>query len=205
MSLSVTLIGAGGHATVVIAAARAMRLNVRRILDDRTAAWGGALMGVPIEGGSHLLEEGEPAHIAIGANRARLEIAARLPGRWVTIIHPFSWLDASVQPGEGSLICAGAVVQPGAVISPQSIINTGSSVDHDCILGPGVQVAPGAVLGGCVILEKGAFVGIGACLHQGAEMGPWSVLGGGAFLKGKVPEGEVWAGVPARLIKSPPY
>jgi sugar O-acyltransferase (sialic acid O-acetyltransferase NeuD family) len=185
---------------VVIGAARALGWQVRRVLDDSPSSWGTLLMGVPVEGGSSLLEEGEPCHIAIGHNETRLKLASSLQGLWTTIVHPSAFVDPSALVGEGVLICAGAVVQPEASIGPFSIINTKASVDHECLLERGAQAAPGASLGGRVVMEEGAFAGIGCSIHQGSRLGAWSVLGGGAFLKGSIPPGEVWAGVPARPL-----
>lgn len=190
---------------MVIAAARAVGLEPWRILDDSEAAWGSEIMGVPIAGGLGLLEPDEAAHIAIGSNVARRRIAeARPEAAWTTILHPFSWICPTASIGPGSLVCAGAVIQPEAVLGPHVIVNTRASVDHECELGGYAQAAPGAALGGRVKIGLEGYAGIGCSVHQGSEIGERAVLGGGAFLKGSIPQGEVWAGVPARRLTPRP-
>lgn len=179
--MNVTVIGAGGHGKVVVGAVLACGGSVRRILDDNEASWGQRIMGIEVEGGLDLLGDGEAAHIAIGSNRVRELISVRRPGvSWASIIHPTAWVDPTASIGPGSLICAGAIVQPEAEIGRHCIVNTRASVDHECVLEDYAQVAPGASLGGQVRLEQGAYAGIGCAVHQGARLDRWSVLGGGA-------------------------
>ncbi len=195
------MIGAGGHCRVVVSAARAAGLDPWRILDDQESAWGATILGVPVDGGLSLLEPGQAAHIAIGANSVRRRIAEARPDiAWTSVVHPASWVCSSAQIGAGALVCAGAVVQPEAVLGRHVIVNTCASIDHECVLEDYSQAAPGAALGGRVILKEEAYAGIGSSIHQGSELGAGATLGGGAFLKGRIPPSEVWVGVPARPI-----
>ena len=65
------------------------------------------------------------------------------------------------------MIVAGSVINPAAAIGENVIINTGSSVDHECIIGDGVHIAPGAHLAACVTVERGSWVGIGSVVKEG--------------------------------------
>lgn len=53
-----------------------------------------------------------------------------------------------------------------------------------------------------VILERGAFVGGHAIVLKGSRLGEAAILGAGAVLAGIVPNGEIWAGNPARPVSS---
>ena len=46
METALTVIGAGGHAKVVVATARAVGRPIARILDDNAERWGSTLLGV---------------------------------------------------------------------------------------------------------------------------------------------------------------
>ncbi len=52
-----------------------------------------------------------------------------------------------------------------------------------------------------VCIKKGAFVGADALILKGVTIGEQSVIGAGAVVTGNVPDGEVWAGNPARCVR----
>ncbi|MES1147402.1 MAG: NeuD/PglB/VioB family sugar acetyltransferase [bacterium] len=198
--MTLTVIGAGGHAHVVVSTALAAGFKSIQIVDGSVARHGKSILGCPIIGDFDLFDPSKgPAVIAIGKNDVRQKVAKSFPqAEWATLIYHFTWIDPSVRIGEGTVVFAGVVIQPEAVIGHHCIINTGSSVDHECVLNDFAQVAPGARLGGNVKMGEGAFVGIGASVHQGACMGAWATLGGGGFLKGSLDAGLTAVGVPAR-------
>ncbi len=196
-----TILGAGGHAKVVIAALRALGIQDVKVLDDNPDTWGQTILGVPIAGGFDLLKPGDKAHIALGSNAIRQSLHDRLEGvEWQTIVHPTAWVCPTAVLGQGSFVAAGSIVQVEVQIGKHVIVNTGATIDHESIIGDFAQIAPGAHLGGRVRMHARSFVGIGASVHQGAILEAGSTLGGGAFLKGTLPEGETWVGVPARRL-----
>lgn len=196
----IVVVGAGGHAKVVIAAARAAGWTVRGVLDDDEARHGTAVLGADVLGGTdRLVALGAPAVLAIGSNRARAALDARLPdARWATIVHPTAWLAPSVTLGPGTVVFAGCVVQPDAVLGRHVILNTGCSVDHDGAIGDYVHVAPGARLAGAVTLGEGVFCGIGSCVIPERTVGEWTTVGAGAAVVGDLPARVTAVGVPAR-------
>lgn len=200
------IIGAGGHAKVVIETARAMAtFEPVGVLDDDASRWGSTVLGLPVTGPiapDRLRELGvERAVLAIGNNRARAALADRLEGlvTWVTLVHPSAVVAPSVRLGEGTVVFAGAIVQPDSVIGRHVIINTGSSVDHDGVIGDLAHIAPGARLAGGVRVGEGALVGIGACVIPGRAIGDWATVGAGAAVVEDIPPGVVAKGVPARV------
>ncbi|MEN3001406.1 MAG: acetyltransferase [Armatimonadota bacterium] len=205
-SPSLLVIGAGGHAKVGISTARALGYTVAAIYDDDPAKWGKQLMGVPIVGGIQQaikdFKNFTGAIVAIGDNRTRRQITSCLDGLpWLTLIHPYAWVDPTAQIGAGSLVCAGAVVQAETYIGSHGIINTSASVDHDCVLGDFVHVAPGARLAGGVQVGEGTLLGVGCSVLPNRKIGAWSVIGAGAVVVDDIPEGVIVAGVPARIVR----
>ncbi len=204
MSRSVVVIGAGGHARVVIATLQAAGHTVQAVYDDNPAVWGTEILGVRVHGTTDLLAASESveAVIAIGDNAARLRIARRLQNlKWLTVVHPHAWVHSSVQMGAGTVVFAGAVIQPEARIGEHVIINTGATVDHECTVQDFAHIAPGAHLAGRVIVEEGAFIGMGSNVIQTLRVGAWTTVGAGAVVIRDLPAYVTAVGVPARIVK----
>ena len=197
----VYVVGAGGHARVVVGLLEAAGRSVAGLFDDDPARAGTEVLGVPVLGPALAFAgEGAEAVLAIGGNAARRAVADRLAGRfrWATVVHPVAWVHRSVRLGEGTVVFAGAVVQPEARLGAHVVVNTAASVDHECVVGDLAQIAPGARLAGNVHVDEGAFVGIGASVVQGRRIGAWSTVGAGAVVVRDVPPGVTVVGVPAR-------
>ena len=200
-SNQVALVGAGGHAKVVIATARALGIQVTAVFDDDEARWGQELCGVPVRGPAAAVSGN--AVIAIGNNRARKKLAHSIEADWLILCHPSAAVEPSVRLGPGAVVFAGAVIQPDARVGAHAIINTGATVDHDCTIGDFAHVAPGASLCGGVALEEGVLVGVGASLCPSVHVGEWSVVGAGAVCVDDVAGAVTVAGVPARIVGAP--
>lgn len=118
--------------------------------------------------------------VAIGNNEHRMrEVAAHPELTFPWWRHPRAVLPLVVDVGEGTIIMAGAIVQPGARIGKHVILNTGCTVDHDCVIGDYAHIAPGAHLCGGVTVGEGALVGVGARAVPGAVIAPWSLVKAG--------------------------
>ncbi len=200
----VAVIGAGGHAKVVIATLQAAGFAVTAVFDDASAKWGSELLGVPVRGAVAELAglDGVALVIAIGDNAARAKMAARLgEGRpWVSVVHPGALVHPSVKLGPGTVVFAGAVVQPDTRIGAHAIVNTGASVDHDCRIGDFAHLAPGVRLAGGVEVGDGALLGIGSVVKPSLVVGAWTTVGAGGAVVNDLPGGITAAGVPAKPL-----
>jgi UDP-perosamine 4-acetyltransferase len=197
----VVVIGAGGHAKVVIATVRAAGGEVVAAYDDDQTRWGHSILGVSIDGPISPDAIGSsPAILAIGSNRARKAIAARVEARWITVRHPDTTVHPSVSLGPGTIVFAGSVIQPDSTLGAHTIVNTASSIDHDCIVGDFVHVGPGVRLCGGVTVDEGVLLGVGAKVAPNVEIGPWSTAGAGAVCVVDVPGDKTVVGVPAREV-----
>lgn len=206
-SKSVVIIGAGGHAKVVIDTLTSAGYNVSAIYDDDPKKQGTRFLDIPIQGPineAFIKSKGsEPAVIGIGDNLVRKKIAERLPGmKWATAVHPYSYVASSAIIGPGSVVFAGAILQPYCEIGSHCIINTGAMVDHDCLIGDFVHIAPGNRIAGNVTLGAGVFLGIGCSVIPGIKVGEWTVVGAGAAVVRDIPAKVTAIGVPARVTKS---
>jgi acetyltransferase EpsM len=198
----IAVLGAGGHAGVIIQLLRASKRGVGGVFDDGKEAQQKGKMGFEVRPMS-ALPPGSAAVIAIGSNAVRHKVDARFPAaNWVTAVHPSAVVDPTVTLGAGTVVMAGAVIQAGTRVGRHVVVNTRCSIDHDCVLGDYASVAPGATLCGTVTLGEGAWIGAGATIKEGLTVGSGCTLGAGATLvKNMSAENETWVGPPAALLK----
>ncbi len=203
MDNSIIIVGAGGHAKVVISTAIECGINVSLIIDDDHLKWGKEIYGIRIDGPiSKFANIKYKAVMAIGDNRTRKNIVDILNEfQWVTLINPKTYVHPSSNIGKGTVVFAGSIIQPDVNIGEHCIINTGATVDHDCKIEDFVHIAPGVNVAGGVTIGKGVFMGIGSKVVIGKYIGSWSTVGAGSVVINDVPDGVVVAGVPARIIK----
>jgi UDP-perosamine 4-acetyltransferase len=210
LATDVLLIGAGGHARVVLDILRTHpALTPVGVIDP--APRGEALMGVPVLGGDErlpeLLAQGTmTAIIAIGSTgdcrlRERLFTECLADGwAFATAVHRSAIVAPDAAIGQGTAIMAGAIVNTGTSVGQNVVINTGAVVEHDCVIGDHAYVSPGAVLCGGVYIGVGAFIGAGATVRQGVRIGDWTVVGAGAVVLEDLPPEVTAFGVPARVV-----
>jgi sugar O-acyltransferase (sialic acid O-acetyltransferase NeuD family) len=197
--LKVVVVGAGGHAKVVVATLQAAGHVIAGIYDDDATRQGSALLGIPIKG---LVDEsfrcGLPIVIAVGDNHVRREIAQRRPAEFATAVHPAAVIHPTCVIGAGSVVFAGVVLQPDSILGQHVIVNTSASIDHDCRIEDFSHIAPGARLCGGVTVGEGALIGVGASAVPGSRVGAWSIVGAGSVVTKNVEPGQTVVGVPAK-------
>ena len=197
------LIGAGGHAKVVLDALLAGGFDPSdiRIRDGRSEMQGRDLLGVIID--TPDVDErlaGHEIHVAIGdaATRAKLLSCAVLTGaRALSVIHPSAQVSPFAHVSDGTFVAALSVVGPSARLGHGVIVNHGAVVDHDCVVGDYCHVAPNASLGGGVTVGDQVLIGAGAAVLPGVTIGAGAIIGAGAVVTRDIGPNEIWTGVPA--------
>lgn len=203
------ILGAGGHAKVVIDIVE--RMGVHRIVgvfDDDPSKWGTRVLGHEVVGGidEFLLNwrsRCPEVVIGIGSNPVRQNLYRKVSEKRfvvVSAVHPTAAVAPDVEVGEGTVVMAQVAVNPGCRIGPCAVINTSASVDHDCVLGECVFIAPGARLAGDVRVGDLSFVGTGASIIPGRTLGRNVTVGAGAAVITDVPDDVTVVGVPAHVV-----
>jgi sugar O-acyltransferase (sialic acid O-acetyltransferase NeuD family) len=200
--------GAGGHGRVVLDALVSAGFGdqVLGFVDDGLVV-GERRDGFPVLGGEAFLRDAGGLRVAlgIGDNRARarrLQLCLEEGLEPMTALHPRAIIATSARIGAGSLVCAGAVLNPGATLGQGAIVNTAAVIEHDCTLGSFVHVSPNATLGGAVQLGDYVHLGLAACVLPGVTVGEGSVIGAGAVVTRSIPSRAVAYGVPARVQRT---
>jgi sugar O-acyltransferase (sialic acid O-acetyltransferase NeuD family) len=201
MSYSLSIIGFGGHAKVLLDTIGLLGLKVNFLYDDNfnldQPLYFMDKVVSPIN-----FEISENAIIGIGDNYSRKEISIKAVNKvWALIIHPTSIISTDTFIDEGSVIMAGSIIQTGSRIGKHCIINTGSSIDHNCYIGDYVHISPNVALTGGISIGEGTHVGVGACVIPGIKIGKWAIIGAGAVIIRDVPDYAVVVGNPGKIIK----
>jgi sugar O-acyltransferase (sialic acid O-acetyltransferase NeuD family) len=210
MGEKIFLFGAGGHAKVVLDAARRQGYQVLGLFDDNPKLVGTTLLGCPVIGGRAELAAWCAANgvaaglVSIGHNAIRGEVAAWLRAeglRLVSVIHPQATVAESVRLEPGSVVMAGAVINVDTVLGANCIVNTGASVDHDCVIGDNVHIGPGCRLCGNVTVGETALLGAGSTVIPGVTIGEKAVIGAGSTVIRDIPANVTAVGSPCRIVK----
>jgi UDP-perosamine 4-acetyltransferase len=209
------VLGAGGHAKVLIDALQQQSAEILGVTDRDAERKHQLMCGVPIIGNDEAVMAYPAERIylvnAVGSvrtgsrRRELFERFNRLGYQFTSVIHPSAIMAADVVCAKGVQIMAGALVQVGSFIGENTVINTGAIVDHDCQIGAHVHISPGAVLCGGVQVGEGAHIGAGATVIQGIRIGKNSLVAAGAVVVRDVPDGMMVMGVPAKEKKQDSY
>jgi sugar O-acyltransferase (sialic acid O-acetyltransferase NeuD family) len=211
-SMRIVIIGAGQHSQVMADILLRMQengesLDLAGYLDDDPLLTGLDILGFPVLGGTDdlIAVEHDAIIAAIGDNHTRSRMFDRFlesGERFFVAKHPRAIIAPDVRLGEGSMVCAGVVVNTGTIIGRNVILNTGCTVDHHSQIGCHVHIAPGVHIAGEVTVGEGALIGIGATVMPGRRIGAWSVVGAGALVHEDIPDRVVALGVPAKVRRS---
>jgi UDP-perosamine 4-acetyltransferase len=211
MTSPVIIIGAGGHARVLISTLKTLRREIIGILHPDLTMARQMIQGIPVLGDDDKVLEYPPDEIelvngigSVSSTEKRKSIYTRFKHNgysFAQVIHPAATIAGDVRLMEGVQIMAGVVVQTGCVIGDNAIVNTGAVIDHDCTIGEHVHIAPGAVLSGGVNIGAMSHIGTGAIVIQGITIGEGALIGAGAVVLRDVPPGKKMVGNPAREMK----
>ena len=189
MTAGLLLVGASGLAREVLAAGIT---GVVGIIDDDVERHGSEIAGVPVLGGTALAVRREVAR--------RLMRAGVDDDRFETFVARTARIGRTCDVGPGSIVLDGVVVTADARLGQHVVVMPNCTITHDDELGDFATLAAGVALGGSVHVGKRAYVGMNASVRQGVMIGNDATIGMGAVVLHDVPEGETWAGVPARRL-----
>ena len=181
--MKITVIGASGHGRVTADIAFKNGYDEIEFLDDGTenkfcGKW-------PVVGKSGLAEKiRNDLFIAIGNSKIRKILMERFADKnFPVLIHPSATVAEDAEIGAGSIIMAGAVINPGVKIGRGCIVSINASIDHDCVLGDYVHAAVGSSIGGGVTVGDNSSIGTGAVVDHNVKIPQDSVIEAGQIIK----------------------
>ena len=205
----VILIGAGGHARVLVDCLRLNNVNIIGALDNCPPKEDGADK-LPIIGDDCAIFDYSYDAVelvngigSVGDTSLRTNIFKKfkkLGYCFRSVIHPNALVAEDCVLEEGVQVMAGAVINPGTHIAADTIVNTGAVIDHECKIGSHVHIAPGVTISGGVQVGSSSHIGTGATIIQGVNIGERALIGAGAVVIADVAAGNKVVGVPAKAL-----
>lgn len=216
MNFPVILLGAGGHAKVLLDILLAQNVEILGISIPESNKKFPAFCDIPIIGNDDdvlnfncnavLLVNGVGS---VGSTSLRKKIFEKFTSRgfkFRNVIHSSAIISENAalpwKKWGGVEVMAGAVINFGAVIAENTIINTNATIEHDCQIGSHAHIAPGATLSGNVKIGEGVHVGAGSTIIQGVTVGENSIIGAGSLVLHDIDAKKMAYGVPATVVKN---
>lgn len=192
MNRPVIVLGAGGHAMVVLDILQQLKVKILAICSSDKPKKYSVFEGLTFLSNDSAVFDFSPKDVylvngigSLPGSKKRAEIFRFYKNanyEFMSIISPYSIISTHAKIEEGVQIFANSVINAGASIGANTIINTGCVVEHECKIGNDNHIAPGASISGSVITHEFVHVGVGANIIQGVEVGKNSIIGAGATL-----------------------
>jgi len=207
MSKPVAIIGYSGHAHTGIDILTACGYNVEAYCDNEEKQqnpFNLKYLGSENNSTVQVVLKQYDYFIGIGNNnllrRKIYEKLYPLLGQPVNAIHPSAIISPSVKMKYGHFIAPNVSINALTELGTTAVCNTGSVIEHGCIVGDFTFIAPGAVLCGDVTIGENTFVGANSVIKQGVIVGKNVIIGAGSVILQNVPDSVKIVGNPARII-----
>lgn len=208
------IVGAGGFARETAELVLAINdatptFDLLGFLDDDPALHGRERTGVAVLGPLELVHELADAVVVVclgsparpGLRPLVVERLGLADERFATLIHPAATVARSASVGVGTVVHAGCVLTADIAVGRHVEVMPQVVLTHDDVVHDFATFGAGVRLAGEVTIGRSAYIGSGALVREGRTIGPGSLVGMGSVVTRDVPEGEVWAGVPARFLR----
>lgn len=210
----VIIIGGSGHGCVIEACIKDNRNRYNDLEweiagycnDFDTEVDGYPVLG-KLEDIPRLIDEGYyfawAVHL-IGKNHATAKLFESIDipdNRWATIIHHSAFIDDTVILEPGVFIMYNAYIAPRTHIGKCTMIKANTNIGHDVNIGAISHIAMGSIIVSCVNIGYCSDVAVGATVLAHNDIGDFAMLAAAGLATHSIPNEEIHAGNPARLLK----
>ncbi len=181
MSKPVLVLGAGGHAAVLVDILRQLNHSIVGLVARDKPADKPVFAGIPYYASDEDVLVFDKDKVLLvngigslpGSNiRTKVHQQFKQAGyQFVTVVSPRAIVSDYSSLAEGVQVMAGAIINANTVIGVGTIINSGAIIEHDCHIGSHNHIAPGAVLSGGVTSGENVHIGTGANVIHSVTIG----------------------------------
>lgn len=190
MNKPVIVLGAGGHASVLVDILRQLDIDILAIISKEKPNESGIFKAIPWYQNDDAVLNFDKSTVllvnGIGSmpgNDIRYSIHSKfkqLGYGFFSVISPKAIVSSFISVEDGVQIMPGCIVNANVSVGEGTILNSGAIIEHDCKIGKYNHIAPGAVLSGSVITDDFVHIATGAKVTQGIHIGERSLVGAGA-------------------------
>ncbi|MCH4293880.1 acetyltransferase [Shewanella sp. 3B26] len=190
MNKAVLVIGAGGHAAVVIDILRQLNCTVLGIVSKEQPKPLAVFEGLTwYSSDDDVLSFDKDSVLLVNAigslpgQEVRFKVHQKFKQHgysFMTLVSPKAIVSEFAFLAEGVQVMPGCIINANASIGVGTILNSGSIIEHDCVIGKHNHIAPGAVLSGAVDTGDYVHISTGARVIQGLHIGECTLVGAGA-------------------------
>ena len=182
--------------------------NILGFIDDNPAAQNRVINGYPVLGTVDSITGYPDAWYicAIGASRIKEKVVSRMktlvPGvHFATLIDPSVEISDYVSVGEGTIICAHAVITVNITIGSHVLVELDCTIGHDAVIHDFATLYPSINVSGSTEIGYCTELGTGTQIIQGKRIGDYCIIGAGAVVIRDIPSKCTAVGSPAKPIK----
>lgn len=140
--------------------------------------------------------------IARNYKTAELYDSLNIPkDRLATVVHHTAFIDDTVVLESGCFVMFNAYIAPRTRIGESTMIKSNTNIGHDVTIGRLSHIAMGSTIVSCVDIGECADVAVSATVLANNKIGNFSMLAAAALATHSIPDGEIWAGTPAKFLK----
>jgi len=140
----------------------------------------------------------------VGRNYKTAEMfeKANIPeNRLATIVHKSAFIGKCATLCPGAFVMYNCYIGPNAHIGKCSLVMANCSIGHDTYIDDICHCSVGAIMTGYSKLQYCSDLAVGSTLIAYKVVGKYSMVAANAVATHDVPEGEIWAGTPAKHLK----
>lgn len=133
---------------------------------------------------------------------AKMFEKANIPDeRLATVVHKSAFIgkDATLCPG--AFVMYNCYIGPNAYIGKCSLVMANCCIGHDTYIDDLCHCSVGAIMTGYSKMSFCSDLAVGSTLIAYKVVGKYSMLAANAVATHDIPEGEIWAGTPASMLK----
>jgi sugar O-acyltransferase (sialic acid O-acetyltransferase NeuD family) len=190
MNEKIFLLGAGGHASVLVDALKQHKINISATYGKEQSISRKVLADIPLFEDENDIFNYNCKKVSLvngigslPSSTLRIKLYNKFSERgysFLQVISKHAYISSFATLGKGVQVMPGAIIQAGAVIGDNTIINSGAIVEHDCIINKHCHIAPGVTLSGQVTIGHSVHIGTGANIIQNITVGDNAIVGAGA-------------------------
>lgn len=196
MSKPIIVLGAGGHAGVLVETLRREGATIKAIVAPNLGN------RKEFDGIFHIFSDEEVLNYspdgvylvnAIGSLPGPHNLRVKLYTTFTDAGYIFTKVvAASAVISQDAALAEDIQILPGAIVNncyigANTIVNSGAIIEHDVKIGSNCHIAPGAIVCGEASIGSGVHIGAGATVIQGVSIGDFAVIGAGSVVTENIP------------------